>query len=68
MKPVDKKAFRKAVWASLARVIGIFLAAGAGSIIKEQLGHGQLAWGFAMVMALVSWALIVYAEYEREKD
>jgi hypothetical protein len=64
----NKKAFRKAVWASLARVIGIFLAAGAGSIIKEIFGSGGFAWGFAVLMALTAWALIVYAEYEREKE
>jgi hypothetical protein len=39
---LHKKALKKAIWASLARVIGIFLAAGAGSIIKEIFGSGGL--------------------------
>jgi len=64
----DKKAFRKAMWASFARVLGVVLAAGAGPTVKSWVGDGRRALVVGLLMALVAWACIFYAEYEREKN
>lgn len=65
-KPLNKKAFRRSLWSSLSRVIGIGLSAGAGSMVHRAIGDGLEAWGIAACMAIVSFVLMLYAEYERE--
>lgn len=64
----DKRATRKAMWASLARVLGVVLAAGAGPTIKSWVGDGNRALIVGLLMAFIAWVCIFYAEYEREKD
>jgi uncharacterized membrane protein YgaE (UPF0421/DUF939 family) len=64
-KSIDKRAFRKSFWSSLSRVIGVTLSAGAGSIIHRMVGDGIEGWTVALTMAIVSFLLMLYAEYER---
>jgi O-antigen/teichoic acid export membrane protein len=66
MRNLDRKALRRSIWSSLSRVIGIGLSAGAGSMIHRMVGDGLEGWGLASVMAIVSFALMAFAEYERE--
>lgn len=70
MKPnkPDAKALRKAFWGSLARLISVGLGAGAGSLLHQLIGGGFTGWGLATIMAVVSFGLMCYAEYEREKE
>lgn len=64
MKPQVKAAF----WASLARLISIALAAGAGNIIHQTVGGGLTAWPIALGMAVVSFLLMWYSETKREES
>lgn len=65
---LDKKAFRRAGWAAFARLIGVGLGAGAGSLIYQLIGGGFKGWGLALVFAIASFILMWFAEYEREVD
>jgi hypothetical protein len=65
---MDKKALRKSFFASVARLIGVALGAGTGSLIHQLVGGGVNGWGIATVMAIVSFVLIWIAEYERESE
>lgn len=64
---MDKRVLKKSFLASIGRLIGVVLGAGAGSLIKELVGPGFTGWGVAMLMATVSFLLIWETEYMREK-
>lgn len=64
----DKKALKKSFWGSLSRVIGVALGASAGGLLHQVIGDGMGAVGTAVSLALASFALIWFAEYERESD
>lgn len=64
----NRKAFRRAGWAAIARLIGVGLGAGAGSLIYQLIGGGFKGWGFAAGLAMISFVLMWFAEYERELD
>jgi len=66
MRKLNRKALRRSLWASLSRLIGVGLGAGAGSLIHQLVGGGFTGWGLAFAMALASFALMLYAEYEKE--
>jgi len=63
---LNKKAVRRSFWSSLARVIGVGLGAGAGSLLHGLVGDGLSSWGVAFGMAVASFMLMWAAEYERE--
>ena len=65
---VNRKNLKRAFWASLARLIGVGLGAGAGSLIHQLVGGGFNGWGLASVMAIVSFILMLFAEYEKESQ
>lgn len=67
-KNIDRKAFRRAGWAAIARLIGVGLGAGAGSLIYQLIGGGFKGWGFALTLAICSFVLMWFAEYERELE
>jgi uncharacterized membrane protein YccC len=67
-RTINKKAFRRAGWAAIARLIGVGLGAGAGSLIYQLVGGGFSGWGFAATLAVVSFLLMWFAEYEKEID
>lgn len=68
MKRFNKRAFRRSLFASLSRLIGIGLAAGGGTLLKQLIGDGFTGWGIAIGMMIVSFLLMAVAEYEREID
>lgn len=63
---INKKALRKSIWGSLSRVIGVGLGAGAGGLLHQLVGDGLGSYGFAVGMAVASFAFMLVAEYERE--
>ena len=67
MKKLDKRALRRATWASLSRVVGVILAAGAGTIVRDVAGDNLHRIGVAAFLALTAIVFTLYAEYERER-
>lgn len=65
---LNKRAFRRAGWAAFARLIGVGLGAGAGSLLYQLVGGGFHGWGVATVLAVVSFFMMWFAEYEKEKS
>jgi predicted MFS family arabinose efflux permease len=64
----NRRAFRRAIWSSISRLIGVGLGAGAGSLVYQLIGGGFKGWGVASVLAVASFLLILFAEYEKEHD
>lgn len=65
---INKKILKRAFWSSLARLIGVGLGAGAGSLLHQLIGGGVEGWSAAVLMAIFSFSLMMVAEYERETD
>jgi uncharacterized membrane protein YgaE (UPF0421/DUF939 family) len=65
---LDRKAVRRSFFAATARLVGVALGAGAGSLIHQLVGGGFSGWGVALTLAVVSFGLIWFAEYEREVE
>jgi O-antigen/teichoic acid export membrane protein len=65
-RPIDKKILRRAYWSATARLIGVGLGAGTGSLLYHLVGNGFQGWGIALILAVVSFALMLVAEYQRE--
>ena len=64
---MNKRVFRKSFYASLARLIGVGLGAGAGSLIHQLVGDSFNGYLVAIMMAIISFCLMIFAEYEKEK-
>lgn len=56
---------KKAFWAALARLISVGLAAGAGSLLYGVIGSNQVKLTVALFLALVSFVVLCYVEYQR---
>lgn len=67
-RPINKRALKRGLWASLSRLIGVGLGAGAGSLIHQLVGGGFNGWGLALSMAIASFLLMLIAEYEKESE
>lgn len=66
-KPIDKKILRRSFWGAFARLLGVMLGAGAGSLLYQALGNTSgLSIGLAGALSVVGFLLIWFAEYERE--
>jgi uncharacterized membrane protein YgaE (UPF0421/DUF939 family) len=65
---VNKRAFKRATLASISRLIGVCLGAGAGSLLYHIIGNGFSGWLTASILCIISFCLMLYTEYEREKD
>lgn len=66
MKKINKRALRRSMWGSLSRVISVALGAGAGSMIHRAVGESLSGYSVASLMAISSFALMWFSEYERE--
>lgn len=64
----DKKALRKSFYATLAKLISVFLGAGAGSVIHNLIGDSLATIGVAVLMAIAALVLMWFAEYHHEVD
>jgi len=68
-KPFNRRALRKAIWTSLARLIGVGFGAGAGSLIYKLVGGANaVGWMIAVPMVFISFTLMTFAEYEKENE
>jgi hypothetical protein len=67
-KPLNKRALRRAVWTSFARLVGVGFGAGAGSLIYNLLGGRTTGWIVAVPMVMISFMLMMFAEYEKENE
>lgn len=65
-KPINKKAFRRSLWSSLSRVIGITLGVSSAGVIQKFMGDRLENWHTVLLMVVVSFAMMLFAEYERE--
>jgi len=63
---VNKKAFKRSFWGSLSRVIGVVLGASAGGLLRTAIGDDMATVAVGTGMAVLSFFLIWFAEYERE--
>lgn len=64
----NPKAFRRAMWGSIAKLIGVVLGAGAGSLLHQLVGNGFTGYTVAFLMAAVSLLLLCMTEYLRELE
>lgn len=64
---MDKRCARRAFLAAVARLFSVVLGAGAGSLLYHSIGGKSPAWPIATAMAVVSFGLLWYIEYERER-
>lgn len=64
----NKRALKRSFLASIGRLLGVGLGAGAGSLVKDLVGGGAQGWGVAVIMAIVSFLLVWFTEFEREKS
>jgi hypothetical protein len=68
-RPPDKKALRRSFWAALGRLVGVGMAAGAGSLLYQTIGSStSLAIGAATMLSICGFVVIWFVEYEREID
>lgn len=65
---VNRRAFKRAVWSSTARLISTALAAGSGSLIHQLLGDGLGSWGIALGMAVAAFIMMLGAAYKFEEE
>lgn len=67
MKQTDKRALRRSFWGALGRLIGVMMGAGAGSLLYQLVGGTSgLSLTLAVILSVVGFLLIWFAEYERE--
>ena len=69
MRKVDKKILKRSFWGALGRLIGVMMGAGAGSLLYQTMGttsSSGIALKVALGLTLAGFALIWFAEYERE--
>jgi len=65
---LDKKALKRSLLSAFSKLIGVALGAGAGDLIHRLVGGGFSGWSVAAFLAISSFSLMLFAEYEREKD
>ena len=63
---INKKALRKAMWGSVAKFVGVFMAAGAGSMLHQMAGDKIQSVAVGFLLAVCGWLLMLYSEYKRE--
>jgi uncharacterized membrane protein YgaE (UPF0421/DUF939 family) len=64
----NKPAFKRSIYSSVAKLLSVGLGAGAGSIIHQMVGGGFNGWSIAGGLAIISFILMWYAEYQKEKN
>ena len=64
---MNRRALKKAMWSSTARLISTALAAGSGSLIHHLLGDDLRSWSVALGMAIMSFGMMFYATYRFEE-
>ena len=57
---------RRSFLAAVSRLFSVALAAGAGSMLFNMVGTSVFAWPIAVSIAIGSFLLLWFVEYERE--
>ena len=65
---VNRKALKRSFWGSLSRVIGVVLGASAGGLLRTVIGDDLATVAVGTGLAVLSFFLIWFAEYEREVE
>lgn len=65
---MNKKALKRSFWGSLSRVIGVVLGASAGGLLRTVIGDDMATVAVGAGLAIISFVLIWFAEYEREVE
>lgn len=60
----DKRALKKSVWVSLSKFIGVFMGAGAGSMLHQILGDKMESVAMGFFLAVAGFLLMLYSEYK----
>lgn len=63
---IKSKQSKRALLSAVSRVISVILSAGAGTLLVKALGGKTLAVPVAVSMAIISFLLMWFVEYERE--
>jgi hypothetical protein len=64
---IHRNALRKAAWGSTSRVIGVGLGVSAGGVLHQLAGDVLNGWTMGIVMAIISFILMLIAEYRKEE-
>lgn len=66
---LNRKALRRSFWGALGRLIGVVMAAGAGSLLYQTIGSNTtIAIGTAVGLVVLGFLFIWFSEYERELE
>ena len=65
---IKSKQSKRALLAAISRLIGVALGAGAGSMLYKMLGSSAIAMPVAILMAISSFFILWFVEYEREMN
>lgn len=65
-KPLVKRSAKRAFLSALAKIFGVGLGAGAGSIMYKVIGDKNIALPIVTLLGIISFGLLWYVEYERE--
>jgi uncharacterized membrane protein YgaE (UPF0421/DUF939 family) len=68
VKKINKRAFKRSFFGSISRLIGVALGAGAGSLLYEIVGKSLQSYIVASLLAVISFVLMWFSEYNREND
>lgn len=66
LKKFNKKIFKRSVLGAIARLISVGLGTGASNLLFQLSGDKLKNWSIAIIMAIISFVLIILIEYERE--
>lgn len=63
------KSVKISFWAALGKTVGVFMSAGAGSLMYQLIGSRHIAAiSVASALAITGFLLIWFAENERERN
>ena len=62
------RAIKRSFFASLSRLIGTMLGAGAGSLLYQITGGGLTGFSAGVILASISFGLLWFIEFEREVE
>ena len=69
LRPLDKRAAKRALWSTISRQLGLMMTIGSGSLLYHMFGSNTtFAVSVAAVLALGGFMSIWFIEYEREVE
>lgn len=69
LRPLNKRAARRAFWSTISRQLGLMMTIGSGSIFYQVFGSNTtFAVSVASALAVGAFVSIWFIEYEREVE